>query len=522
MAKFMRENGRSSGLLITFLFVYMALAIFMYYPTVSSLAHIWVFSKYSTYKHGLLLLGIGIYFFYQRWIKLGSEITIRFDMTGFLLLIMASIIWFFAHLAEVEVVQQLIFIFILYSILWAILGYRISRQFAFPVLLLICAIPIWGLMNEGLLQVITVKIVALMLKLIGVNSYVENVRIFIPEGAFSVNPECAGMQQLMAAISLAAIYAYLNDFRLIPLLVYMAMAAALALMLNILRIFIVVFSGHLTNMQSYFVRVEHISLGWALFGAGMFIFMLLSNRFLLSRYGSFVTRTGNEKSVIKPDRAVSNKKHIFQLFLVMFGLSIGPLWAQIQSSKTQSPVGRLTVPEAFNQWRLSSSKDYNYEPFYSHADIVYKGNYINESGKTVYCYIAYYHNQKQGKELISELNRVYDNKTWIELDSKKRDIEVSHLNFTVNETIVRTPQGKEKLIWYWYYTIDKRTSNENFEKLLEVWSDMSGQSGASLFLVAADVNESYAASRKALHDFLNDSLLGLEMAVKQISKPDKH
>ncbi len=521
MVKFMRENGRPSGLLITFLFISMALAILMYYPTVSSLAHIWVFSKYSTYKHGLLLLGIGIYFFYQRWIKLGSDLAIRFDMTGFLLLITASVIWLFAHMAEVEVVQQLIFIFIIYLIFWTVLGYRISRQFAFPVLLLICAIPIWALINEGALQIITVKTVAFMLKLVGVNSYVENVRIFIPEGAFSVNPECAGMQQLMAAISLGAIYAYLNNFRLIPLLVYMVLAAALALMLNILRIFIVVFSGHLTNMQSYFVRVEHVSLGWALFGAGMFIFMLLSNRFLLSRYGSFVSRTDDGKGVIKPDRAVSNKKHIFQLFLVMFGLSVGPLWAQIQSSRTQSPVGRLTVPATFNQWRLSSNKDYNYEPFYSHGDIVYEGNYINGSKETVYCHIGYYHNQKQGKELISELNRVYDNKTWIELDSKKRDIEVSHLELTVNETIVRTTQGREKLIWYWYYMAGKRTSNENFAKLLELWSDLSGRSGASLFLVATDVNESYAVSRKALDDFLNDSLPGLETAVKQISKSDK-
>lgn len=522
MEKFMRENCKSPGLLITFLFIYMALAIFMYYPTVSSLAHIWVFSEYSTYKHGLLLLGVGIYFFYQRWIKLRSEIAIRFDVAGFLLLIIASIVWFFAHVAEVQVVQQVIFIFIIYLILWTVLGYRISRQFAFPVLLLICAIPIWALINEGSLQIITVKIVAFMLKLIGVTSYIENVRIFIPEGAFSVNPECAGMQQLMAGISLAAIYAYLNNFRSVYLLIYMVLAAVLALMLNILRIFIVVFSGHLTNMQSYFVRVEHISLGWALFGTGMFIFMMLSNRFLLSRYGSFVSRADDEKVFIKPGRVISNKKCIFQLFLVVLGLSVGPLLAQIQSSRIQGNMGELTVPGFFNQWRLSNDKNYNYRPFYTiPGNIVYEGNYTHRGKETVYCYIGYYHNQKQGKELISDLNRIDDNKTWIKLDSKKRHIEVSDLNLTVNETIVKTPQGREKLIWSWYYLAGMQTSNKKIEKLLEAWSDLSGQSGASLFLVATDVNENYAVSRKKLHDFLNASLPDLQGAVKQINRPDK-
>ncbi len=517
----MWKSCKSSGLLISFLFIYIALAIFMYYPTVASLAHIWIFSEFDTYKHGLLLLGVGIYFFYQRWMKLGSEISIRFDMAGFLLLITASIVWFFAHIAEVQVVQQLVFIFILYFIVWTILGYRISRQFAFPILLLICAIPIWGLINEGMLQVITVKIVAFMLKIIGVNNYVENVRIFIPEGAFSVNPECAGMQQLIAAISLAAIYAYLNSFRIGFLFLYMGLAAVLALALNILRIFIVVFAGHITNMKHYFVRVEHVSLGWALFGIGMFIFMMISNKLLLSQYGAFVVKADEANGFRKQDRNRSNKKCIFQLFLVIFGLSVGPLWAQIQGSRTEREMGALVVPSTFNRWHVSSDKNYSYQPFYNAGTIVYERNFTNKSKGTVYCYIGYYHNQSQGKELVSDLNRVYDNKTWIKLDSRKRQIIFSNKKFTVNETIIKNPQGREKLIWSWYYLAGEKTSNKKIAKLLEVWSKLGAQSGASLFLVATDVNENYTVSRKKLYDYLKNSLIELQMSVDRISRSNK-
>ncbi len=504
-----------------FLFVCMALAIFMYYPTVSSLAHLWIFSKYVAYKHGLILLGIGVYFFYQRWMKLRNKISIRFDVVGLLLLILASLIWFFAQIAEVLVVQQLIFILILYFILWALMGYRLSRQFAFPILLLICAVPVWGFINEGMLQIITVKTVAFMLKLIGVNSYIENVRIFIPEGGFSVNPECAGMQQLVAAISLAAIYAYLNNFKLRSLFIYMIVAAVLALILNILRIFIVVLSGHLTNMQHYFVRVEHVSLGWGLFAAGMLLFMLLSNRVLLSQYGHFITRINDEKSFIVKGLNVSNRKCILQLLLVIFGLSVGPLWAQIEHSKTQEKMGELSIPATFGQWHLSNSHNYDYQPFYVSADRIFEGRYIDGKGRKVYCYIGYYQNQKQDRELISYLNKIYDNKTWIKLDSEKQHIVIANKDFTVNEITVRTPGGKEKLIWYWYYLAGTQTSNKKFEKLLEIWNRLSNQPGASLFLMATDLNKNHAMARKKLHDFLSGSRLELEKAVNNIDKPDK-
>lgn len=520
MTKFMQENCTSSRGLIIFLFVCMTSALFMYYPTVASLAHLWIFSKYVAYKHGLILLGIGIYFFYQRWVQLQNTISIQFDVVGFLLLIAASLVWFFAQIAEVLVVQQLTFILILYFILWALMGYRISRQFAFPILLLICAVPVWGFINEGMLQIITVKVVASMLKLIGVNSYIENVRIFIPEGGFSVNPECAGMQQLVAAISLAAIYAYLNNFKLLSLFIYMVLLAVLALMLNILRIFIVVLSGHLTNMQHYFVRVEHVSLGWGLFAVGILIFILLSNRVLSSEYGHFITRINDETLFFRKGLNISKKRCILQLFLVLFGLSAGPLWAQIEHSKIQATMGKLSVPATFGQWHLSNNHHYDYQPFYVSAERMFEGQYIDGNGRKIYCYISYYQNQKQDKELISYLNKVYDNRTWIKINSQKQHIVIANHDFTVNEITLRTPGGKEKLIWYWYYLAGMQTSNKKFEKLLEIWNRLRNQTGASLFLVATNLNKNHTVARKRLHDFLSASHSELEKAVNNIDKHD--
>ncbi len=516
----MQEKCKLSGIVIFVLLFYIAVAIFIYYPTVESLVHIWVFSEYGTYKHGLLLLGVGIYFSYKSWMRLRSEIAICFDMAGFLLLIMASMIWFFGQIAEIQIAQQLMFIFIIYFIFWAVLGYQISRKFAFPVLLLICATPVWGVISEGWLQSVTAEIVTFLLKLTGVNAYNEDIRIFIPEGTFRVDLGCSGMQQLIAAVSVVAIYAYLNKFRFVSLLVYMALAAVLSFILNIIRIFIVVISGHLTDMQHYFVQVDHVSLGWVLFGIGMFIFILFSNRFLLSQYGSLVMKTDNNKEGVKLDSVGLNKKCVFQIFLVMLGLSVGPLLAQIQDSKIQEEIGELSVPATFKRWQLSDTQKYDYRPFYIPADRVFEGNYTTGSGGEVYCYIGYYQDQKQDKELISHLNSIHDNKTWIRLVSRQYNIVVSNLDFMVKESIVKTPQGREKLIWHWYYLAGIQTSNEKIAKLLEIWSELSEQPGASLFLVATDVDESYAGSRKKLHDFLSDSLAGLEMAVEQIGEPN--
>ncbi|MDH5570822.1 MAG: EpsI family protein, partial [Gammaproteobacteria bacterium] len=160
----------------------------------------------------------------------------------------------------------------------------------------------------------------------------------------------------------------------------------------------------------------------------------------------------------------------------------------------------------------------NYQPFYYPGDESFDGYYSDSGSFVVYCHIRYYKNQKQGKELISYTNQVYDDKNWLKVSSRSYEFVSSGNMYTVQETLVKTPQGNEKLIWHWYYIAGKKTVSAKSAKLLELWAKLSEQTGSSLFLLAVDVPDSADIARDRLRSFFSDSMNRLEMAVEQLEK----
>ena len=62
-----------------------------------------------------------------------------------------------------------------------------------------------------------------------------------------------------------------------------ALAIALAMLTNWIRISIIIVAGHLTDMQHYLVSGEHYSFGWAVFAVAMAIYFLIVRRWVAER-----------------------------------------------------------------------------------------------------------------------------------------------------------------------------------------------------------------------------------------------
>ena len=58
----------------------------------------------------------------------------------------------------------------------------------------------------------------------------------------------------------------------------MLSAMLIAIVSNVIRVYIIVLSGELTNMQSYFIKEEHVSLGWVIFFIGISIYLWQAGR----------------------------------------------------------------------------------------------------------------------------------------------------------------------------------------------------------------------------------------------------
>ncbi|MDH5572688.1 MAG: hypothetical protein OEY89_13060, partial [Gammaproteobacteria bacterium] len=78
----MNQKSSRSMLLALIVFSFLIITLFLYRTSVSTLYFIWVTSEYGTYKHGLLLLVIGIYFFYEAWKRCGNNIGIQLNTVG--------------------------------------------------------------------------------------------------------------------------------------------------------------------------------------------------------------------------------------------------------------------------------------------------------------------------------------------------------------------------------------------------------------------------------------------------------
>ena len=96
--------------------------------------------------------------------------------------------------------------------------------------------------------------------------------------------------------------------------------------------------------------------------------------------------------------------------MALVGLTVGPALAHFTSRGDVPSEIVLTIPSQIGEWQFQQSRADNYQPSINSPDAVNEGNYENTKSEVVYFYLGYFWKEEQGKELISELNRVYDGK----------------------------------------------------------------------------------------------------------------
>jgi exosortase/archaeosortase family protein len=98
-----------------------------------------------------------------------------------------------------------------------------------------------------------------------VPTVVESYSVTIPEGRFTIAEGCSGKRYLIVALAFAALVAAMRGLRARRAALLVAASAALALIANWLRVIVIIYAGHVSNMQHYLVAEEHITFGWLLF-----------------------------------------------------------------------------------------------------------------------------------------------------------------------------------------------------------------------------------------------------------------
>ncbi|MBE9568697.1 MAG: EpsI family protein [Proteobacteria bacterium] len=468
----------------------------LYRQTVTYLADIWSDISAGEYAHGFLVLAISLYL-----INYNRERLARINPCPTYLALPfvfgSVLLWLVAVLVDVEVVQALALLFVLVSVVWAMTGHQVMKVLAFPLLFIGFAIPIWFPLSP-VLQEITADVVFWITRMAGIPAFRSDNLITVPGGAFSIEEACSGLRYLLAALTLGSLYAYLNYVSLAARFAVVAVVAGAALVANFLRVYIVVYLGYVTEMQHPWVA-DHLMLGWYLFG-GLIALLLFADARLYrpgtetatSAATSVATSTVSGEDSVPCGKSQKQCMTVGAICLAL--LILGPAVEYQQKNQQAPEISGIDLLLPADDWLLQSTSSNDWMPIY-HGSITVKKDY-QVRGDDVSVVIAYYPIQKQGEEVINDLNRISNKKVWHhELSRPRTRYPVQHGVF---EQLMTNSQNNKRLVWYWYNIGGQPTINKYQAKLLQLRSLLTGQPQSYMVAVSIAKKGDVETTRTAL------------------------
>ncbi|MDA3868609.1 MAG: EpsI family protein, partial [Gammaproteobacteria bacterium] len=466
------------------LLILLAFTLLLYQHTVLYLIGLWNQLAIGEYAHGYLVVAISIYLIFIQKQQL-SALTPRPEYRALLLVTGASMLWLVSALVNVEMIQALSLLILVFALVWAVLGNQAIRLLAFPILFIIFAIPVWFPFSP-FLQNITADVVFAAIRLLDIPAFRQDNMIMLPAGTMSIEEACSGLRYLLAALTLGTLYAYMNYSSLRARLVVVIVAACTAVLVNMLRVLIVVYLAYVTEMQHPLVH-DHLTLGWYLF-AGLTVVLLFIDSWLNKKHIAQSPDDTPDPDIIKTIPGSGNYPH-YLLFSAITAvlILIAPLTALLVSSPSASAMNKPApqLPSGAGAWvqvqPLANSDQWN--PVY-HGAVNQKQRY--QKGKnTIDFYIGFYPVQKQGEELINDLNRIASKDRWRTVYPIPRSRNID--GRVVLEQRLKNDVNKQRLVWYWYNVAGTVTTNRYEAKILQVLAILRTKPWGYVAAVATDM-----------------------------------
>jgi exosortase A len=479
----------------------LALTFFLYQQTIWYLIGKWNQLELGEYGHGYLVLLISVYLVFYNRHRLVA-LTPCPEYRAILAVLASSMLWLVAALVDIEVLQAVGLLLLVLCIMWVLLGTRVIQVLAFPVLFIGFAIPVWFPLSP-ILQELTADIVFWLIRLIEIPGLRIDNMIVLPAGRLSIEEACSGLRYFLAALTLGTLFAYLNYVTFRARLIVVMISAGAGVLANILRVFIVVYLGYTTDMQHSLIT-DHLMFGWYLFG-GIVVVLLVIDTYL-HRLRLHSTNDDANTAVVKPaayNQAPCNMVKLQFMVIVISGallVSLGPamvFWINNQPPSVSSPA-QFKPFSMTGEWSVIDSEEDGWNPLYRGA-IAHKMAFHDKNNRVIHLYLGMYPTQRQGEELISDLNRISDDKIWhIRYQREK----VYNFNGQqVLEQLLEKNDGTQRLVWYWYRVAGQNTVNKYKAKALQALGMLKGMRQASIVAIAANLDGEPEDTRRILDQF---------------------
>lgn len=486
-----------------------AVALLIHRDTVAAMAQVWTSSE--TFAHGVLVPFATLYLVWRNRGRLYG-LAPRFSVAGLAALVLASLGWLLAHLAQLQVGEHFALVAIVVATTWTLLGTPATRRLAFPLGFLFFAVPFGELLVPPLMEYTATFTVA-MLQLTGVPVFRDGMYLSIPSGDFEVAQACSGIRYLLASVALGTLYAYLNFSSRWRRAAFLALAVIVPVVANGLRAYLIVLIAHLSDLRIA-VGIDHYIYGWLFFGFVMFLLFWIGTLF-----------HDTARAPESPPAAVAGGGSAFVALALAAAVSLAvtaaaPGWAGEIAARSADSAAAVSLPAATPPWRGPAEGPFSWQPRFQGASQSLHGAYRGPAGE-VRLHLEYYARQEQGVELINVANRLYDGRPWVRGGgSGLRRVTVGGQRRTVNQLTLLAP-GERRVVWYWYDVGGARAADELGVKLLQVAAALRGRQPPAALVaigVAADADPA-AAPESALIAFLEAHATALEACLTEGSCP---
>lgn len=463
----------------------MTLVVFIYWQSFSRMVEMW---SLSTYQHGWLVYPIALYVLWRKRHALAIA-PVQASWLGAGLTGVVVFTWVLARIVGVQVVEFTAVSMLSFAVFWAIAGARAARTAAFPLALLLAAVPA-GEFMVGHLQESTADIAGLLLHIVGVPALRDGNFLTLPGGSFEVAEVCGGLRYLLAAVLASLAFAWLTYSTTTRRLLFVATAAATMVITNGVRAFIVMYVASATDMRVFAGR-DHVIFGMILFAA-VFAALIYAGERFADRVPAMAAPApfGSSPPAVRSSMPV--------VLTVLLCLAAGPVFQYVQMRQPlPQPVSReLPALEGCSgprPWR------YEWSPEFRNHDYLQRAAY-DCGAWSAGVYVAGYLRQEQGKELISSGNRIWPHEWRRHVDEAEISLATEAGTGAVRQVYLRTPE-RSMLVWYWYQVGDSTVASALGVKLLAIVYALSLRPVESS-VVAIHVGVPREASVRQLQDVL--------------------
>jgi EpsI family protein len=256
----------------------------------------------------------------------------------------------------------------------------------------------------------------------------------------------------------------------------------------------IVMLGHLSNNRLA-AGVDHIIYGWLFFGVVMALL------FWIGSFWSESAAPAERGEMLDAARRAPATAGGAMYVTAIAAIAIAGIWRPMYvafESPASAPVSSLVPVAAANGFAPVAAPPSEWQPSYSGFSATLRQGFASSAGAAG-LYIAYYHNQAKGRELVTSGNQLVlpqDDK-WKEVDRRTED--VAFAGDTVRALRIEVSGVRERLVVYRLFWVDGHvTGSEYVAKARIAWSRLRGRAGDAALIVTFAREGSRDAARGAL------------------------